>query len=187
MALLYTLEKKYLPLIQKYRTIISSVSDPTVNVEALVLAHMKQESNFNPKAYRGEPAINDASRGLLQILLSTARQFENVTADDLYDPETNIRIAMKYMALNISDYPGNLDDAIAAYNSGSVYQNDQGQYTNSQGDTNVQNYVDHVIGNYFDYISWLAQNAPIVNPVAVDAGGVLAFGIAAFLGWKYVR
>jgi Transglycosylase SLT domain len=185
MSLLYTSEKKYLPVIDKYSLLISSV-DPDVNVEALVLAHMKQESKFNPNAYRAEPAINDASTGLM--LLGTANEFENVTTQDLYDPETNIRIAMKLIAKNLSDYGNNITDAIAAYNSGSVFQNSAGQYTNSQGDLNVQNYVDIVYANYNSYVSWIASNTPSVNIAAAttDVGAVVVMGLLLFLGVKYV-
>lgn len=187
MSLLYTSEKKYLPLIDKYAGIISAVA-PNVNVEALVLAHMKQESGFSPNAYRDEPKINDASRGLLQLLFSTANRYEKVTAEALYDPETNIRIAMKYIAKNLDDWSGNIEDAIASYNAGTVYQNEAGQYTNSKGDLNVQQYVDAVHGNYIDYLAWIDENKPTVNAMATDTGIIVLVGaIAAFLGWKYVR
>ena len=44
------------------------------NVDPLLIkAIIAQESGFRPQAQRAEPRINDASRGLMQILYATAR------------------------------------------------------------------------------------------------------------------
>jgi soluble lytic murein transglycosylase-like protein len=188
----------YLPIIQKYSYL---GVDP-----ALVLAHMQQESSFNPRAYRAEPQIKDGSTGLVQLLLVTANRYENVTQQQLYDPETNIRIAMKYMRDNLNDYGGNVQDAIAAYNSGSVFQADDGTYTNSQGDTGVQTYVNNVYQYYLDFSNWLGT--PVVtgiddptidtNQSSVDittgdpttvitAASVLGIGLFLGLGYAFSK
>lgn len=62
---------------------------------AEILAIIEIESAFKPAAYRDEPQISDASRGLMQILLSSARDrgFSGA-ADDLFDPATNIRFGI---------------------------------------------------------------------------------------------
>ena len=39
----------------------------------LIKAVIATESSFNPQALRPEPQINDASRGLMQILYGTAK------------------------------------------------------------------------------------------------------------------
>jgi soluble lytic murein transglycosylase-like protein len=188
----------YLPIIQKYSYL---GIDP-----ALVLGHMQQESSFNPRTYRSEPQIDDASIGLLQLLLATANRYEKVTQQQLYDPETNIRIAMKYMRDNLDDYGGDIQDAIAAYNSGSVFQADDGTYTNSQGDPEVQTYVDNVYSYYVAFANWMGT--PVVTGIddptidtstaSVDvstgdpttvmtAAGVLGIGLFIGLGFAFTK
>jgi len=179
---LSSLENTYLPLINKYIYLLTPY--PYVNGLALTLAHMKQESAFNPNAYLAEPLLNDGSTGLMQLLLGTANEFEVVSQSDLYDPETNIRIGMELIARNLSDY-GNLTDEIAAYNSGEVYQDPgTGLYTNSQGDPNVQNYVDAVYSNYINYVSILGSSSSSVGIAAMDTGAIVAVGLLVFVGWR---
>lgn len=76
------------------------------------------ESAFNPKAYRAEPQIQDGSHGLMQILFRTAKGAGFTgSADDLFDPLTNIRWGGKYFAGLVAKYPKYLD-AVASYNMG---------------------------------------------------------------------
>lgn len=121
---------------------------------ALIKAHMRVESNFNPNAYRPEPAINDTSWGLMQILLSTARETAkspSLIVSDLLKPDINIEIGTMYIAKQLARYKGNIKDAIAAYNAGSAIKNEEGIYTNSIGDTKVQDYVNKVYAWYIAY------------------------------------
>lgn len=131
---------------------------------ALILAHIKQESNFDPNAYRAEPAIGDASTGLMQVLLGTAKQFSpDATEEEMYDPAFNIDIGTAYIAKNLARYNGNVQDAIAAYNAGTARKNADGKYVNSQGVTNVQSYVDKVYANFNNYSSWIASGASEID------------------------
>jgi len=131
---------------------------------ALILAHIKQESAFDPNAYRAEPAIGDASTGLMQVLLGTARQFSpDVTEAEMYDPAFNIDVGTAYIAKNLERYNGNVQDAIAAYNAGTARKNEDGEYVNSKGVTNVQRYVDKVYANYNNYSSWIAAGASKID------------------------
>ena len=58
---------------------------------ALLKAIAAKESSFNPKAYKSEPKIKDASRGLMQVLYRTATGLGfKGKADDLFDPKTSI-------------------------------------------------------------------------------------------------
>lgn len=77
------------------------------------------ESGFNPKAYRAEVSINDASYGLMQILNRTA-QGEGFTGspDALYDPGTNIKYGASFLKKLLVRYP-DLSAAVASYNMGS--------------------------------------------------------------------
>ena len=163
MAISFDKEKEYLPLAQKYGSKYG-VSP------ALILAHIKQESSFNPNAYRNEPAINDASMGLMQMLVRTAKSFDSgATLDKLRNPEYSIDLGTQYISQNLRKWP-KLQDAIAAYNAGVPRLDEEGYYVNSKGDRMVQKYVDKVYGNYVEYNDWLGQGAKsfdltMMNPV----------------------
>lgn len=95
----------------------------------LVNAIIHSESNFNPVLVSSRNAT-----GLMQLLPSTAsdeiHRFlygsrGNVTAEELYDPETNIRFGTAYLHLLMTRYFGGVNDplsreycTIAAYNMG---------------------------------------------------------------------
>jgi soluble lytic murein transglycosylase-like protein len=85
----------------------------------LIKAVIAKESSFNPKAYRAEPKIGDASRGLMQVLERTAKNLgftENVK--NLFDPSKSIQYGTKLLAENLERAKGNVDIAISAYNAG---------------------------------------------------------------------
>lgn len=81
------------------------------------------ESNLNPKAYRAEPHLGDESRGIMQILTSTARDY-GVHPESLWDPTTNIETGGLHLARMYSCYWEIPEDgerwrfAVAAYNAG---------------------------------------------------------------------
>jgi len=89
-------------------------ADPT-----LVLAIMREESRFNPRA-----RSQAAARGLLQFIITTARDIGrdaglvNVTPDDLYDPRIIIRLGSKYVSELSEKLDGNRYRIAAAYNAG---------------------------------------------------------------------
>lgn len=86
---------------------------------AWVKGIMWKESSFNPDAYRPERAINDASYGLMQLLLKTARGLGfSGTPDALYDPLINIDLGVKLLGQLIRSYGENLSRVYSAYNSG---------------------------------------------------------------------
>lgn len=112
----------------------------------LIAAHMATESGGDPAAMRSEPALNDRSIGLMQVLCQTARRF--VTArqcDDLFDPELNIRAGARIIRDNLSRYGGNVPSAVAAYNAGVARRDIHGRFVNSRGNPSVQTYVDRVL------------------------------------------
>jgi hypothetical protein len=164
----------YLPLIQaasaKYGVPI-----------ALILAHIKQESNFDEKAYRYEPAINDASYGLMQVLLATAKTMDSsATPEKLFDPAYSIDIGTQYIAKNLARYANVIPDAVAAYNAGSAYKNAAGQYTAKSGSLSVNDYVNRVMGYYQDYLDWINRGSQTVDIQSVNPILLISFG-ALFL------
>jgi len=48
----------------------------------------------------------------------------------LHDPEVNIYLTAAYLRYQLDRYDGNITDAVAAYNAGSVRKNDRGAYVN---------------------------------------------------------
>lgn len=65
-----------------------------------VMAFCQIESAFQPKAYRFEPRLNEGSYGLMQVLASTAQGVGLVgSPEQMYDPETGLRIGMKVAQL----------------------------------------------------------------------------------------
>jgi soluble lytic murein transglycosylase len=80
----------------------------------LVMAVIKQESNFVPEAHSG------VAGGLMQLTQETAQWNANelgITDFDYMDPETNIELGCHYLKYLIKHY-GNVDTALAAYNGG---------------------------------------------------------------------
>ena len=86
---------------------------------ALVLAVIRQESGFDPRAV----SVSGA-RGLMQLMPATALEVaselgvstsrQRLTAD----PEHNVRLGRAYLARMIRDQEGSLPRALAAYNAG---------------------------------------------------------------------
>jgi hypothetical protein len=86
---------------------------------AIVAAVVEQESAFAPVAYREEPAIEDASYGLMQLLSRTAAWLGyGGTPDGLYDVATNLRLGCQYLAWLLDRYHGEVKAMLAAYNAG---------------------------------------------------------------------
>jgi len=179
---LFTKEKQYLPLVE------AAAAKYNVPVP-LILGHIKQESSFNPKAYRAEPQINDGSTGLMQVLLNTAKSMDpGATVEKLYDPAYNIDIGTKYISKNIQRYPGDIKSAIAAYNAGSAFKNAQGRYTSGSGKIDVQGYVDKVYDNTLVYQDWLATGEKAIGFSYWDLVIPLAIaGIVFYFVWNKNR
>lgn len=92
-----------------------------VQLYTLLKGLIARESAWNPGAFRHEPAINDASYGLMQVLLSTARQAlqnPNLTPSDLFIPDINIAAGATYLKGQLTRY-GDVRRAVSAYNCGS--------------------------------------------------------------------
>ena len=176
------------------------------------LAVMDKESQGNPKAYRAEPAINDGSIGLMQMLLRTAKDVgypgtkgDAATLTGLFDPPTNIHFAARHLS-GLWRQLGNAADVASAYNGGlrrslgygGVYQGEpydtvlaRSQTTGEPiltrtvhaGEYANQPYVDTVLKLYTEYSG--AQTLP---PVVIDGSGggsVTALLIALGLGGAF--
>ncbi|HNT39964.1 MAG TPA: transglycosylase SLT domain-containing protein [Rubrivivax sp.] len=76
----------------------------------LVLALIKQESNFDPLAVSPKNA-----QGLMQLIPDTARRFK---VRNIMDPAQNLRGGMAYLRWLLATFEGDLALALAAYNAG---------------------------------------------------------------------
>ncbi len=87
----------------------------------LVWAVMRQESGFHTKARSPARAL-----GLMQLILVTARTMAPGSVrirreEDLYDPDTNIRLGCLFLDHLLDRFHGNVALALAAYNAGPGY------------------------------------------------------------------
>lgn len=75
---------------------------------------VRLESRFDPNVVSHAGAI-----GLTQLMLGTARYFQpGVSAEELTDPDTNLRIGFRYLRGLIREYRGDLKLALLVYNRG---------------------------------------------------------------------
>jgi soluble lytic murein transglycosylase-like protein len=140
---------------------------------ALVMGMIAVESSFDARAYRAEPQISDASRGLMQILYRTAQSLGyRGTAEGLYDPAVNVRLGVTYLADGIRQY-GNVWDAVSRYNQGAPRKNADGTYRN-------QVYVDRVR----QYAGLFGEGAPAATAGAGSWIAVLAIAGAVWARWR---
>lgn len=90
----------------------------------IIYATIMTESEGNPFSYRYESHLNDASLGLGQILISTARSLGfSGHPYELYKPEISIDLIGKYHR-NMLDHYGQLTpiQLATAYNAGSPWK-----------------------------------------------------------------
>jgi soluble lytic murein transglycosylase-like protein len=168
----------------QYDQIIQAASVNYGVAVPLIKAVIMTESSFNPNAYRAEPAINDGSYGLMQLLFRTAVWLgvlpnDPNRANELFDPVKNIDGGTRYLAKLQAKYE-NVDDIYAAYNSGAVRKNAAGEYVNTTGDTGVQKRVDRFLGIYSDFLTEWEETAAAIktSEAEVEGGGTPASGEA---------
>jgi soluble lytic murein transglycosylase-like protein len=132
------------------------------------------ESDWNPRAYRAEPHINDASRGLMQLLLKTARSLGYTgEPDGLYDPATNIDLGAKLISENVSRFGDSFERVYSAYNSGSP--------TAYLSNADVKAHLDRALTYLSAVLDYTVEvEAEPDNSGTVELGAALA--IAAVLG-----
>jgi len=126
-----------------------------------VLAIMRQESSFNPRA-----RSQAAARGLLQLTMDAATRYAPQTSvksfaeEDLYRPDINIPLGVAYLSELFRTFP-KLPEAVAAsYNGGEdnvarwverAGHADNGVFTSEIGFAESKDYAMKVMANYRAY------------------------------------
>lgn len=110
----------YVTFPRKYRQYVEKYSREYKLDENLVYSVIKCESLFKVNAKSHKDA-----NGLMQITTSTGEwiasqlKISDFNIDMLYDPETNVKFGCWYLNNLRTQFNGNLDLVIAAYNAGS--------------------------------------------------------------------
>lgn len=82
----------------------------------LIAAIIRQESAFQDNARSRVGAL-----GLMQLMPATARLLDHtVRKKQLMNPETNVRVGVKYFESLVDRYNGDVEYALAAYNAGAA-------------------------------------------------------------------
>jgi soluble lytic murein transglycosylase-like protein len=130
---------------------------------ALLKAVAAAESAFSPKAFRAEPQINDASRGLMQLLAGTARALgydgtlgaDSTRTGGLYTPSVSLALGAKLLTQNLrrARAPKHII-ALSAYNAGfsSVAGRTDDAKRNADGTIVNQQYIDKILLFSKDYL-----------------------------------
>ena len=155
--------------------------DGEVIDRSLVLALIRQESGFNPKAksHRG-------ARGLMQLMPRTAsfvardRKLKGSkrNRDALFDPETNLSLGQKYINILMKDkrVGGDIFRMVTAWNGGPgnlnkwtrkvKHQNDPLLFIESIPSKETRIFVERVLTNYWIYQARFNNPTPSLDSVA---------------------
>ncbi|MCH7599810.1 MAG: transglycosylase SLT domain-containing protein [Myxococcales bacterium] len=99
--------------------VMASTRDPGSVEPALVFAIMREESGYRPQILS-----TSGARGLLQIMVPTGDRLASRVGqadydpDDLFEPETNIKLGAYYLTELLGRFDGRLSASIASYNAG---------------------------------------------------------------------
>lgn len=94
----------------KYEEHIKSAAEKYKLPEALLLAVMAVESNFDHRAVSEKGAM-----GLMQLMPGTAR---DMYVNDAWEPSANIDGGARYLRILANQYGGDMVKTLAAYNAG---------------------------------------------------------------------
>lgn len=144
-----------------YRDIIVRAASKRNIDPRLLLAIMRQESNFRERA-----KSQAAARGLLQLVVDTASKYakragiNSISEDDLYRPAVSIQIGSEYLAELSRLFPDLPEAVIASYNGGEDNvarwlkrsgRHDGGILAAEVGFSETKSYVFIVMANYRAY------------------------------------
>lgn len=144
---------------QKYDELIAQSATRNGIDPNLMVAVMRQESGFNPRArsYKG-------ATGLMQLMPATAARF-GVT--NIYDVAQNIEGGAKYLRFLLDTFNGDVELTLAGYNAGEHAVMNSGYRVPRYRET--QNYVKSITARY-DRARNRAAGSPRIAAAAVAPG-----------------
>lgn len=142
-----------------YREEITQIARDNGLSPAYIAAVVMTESSYRPNVVSSVGA-----RGLMQIMPETGEWIasklgEEFTADDLFQPEVNLRYGGWYLAYLMNRYGGDMRCASAAYTAGlgnvdkwlqDPACSDDGKTLKKMGFSSTDTYVNRVL-KYYDY------------------------------------
>ncbi len=175
-----------------YEQWVASYSEQLMVPPEFVWSIMKAESYFQPDVVSPVGA-----RGLMQIMPNTGRQVarlmgeEGFDPQELFDPQTNIHLGVRYLSRLSRMFQGSLPLMAAAYNAGphrvegwlSAFGSlEMDEFIEHIPFLETRNYVKRVLGHYGVYtqlsgpeerrigrLEWLAQPLGLPRPERVPA------------------
>jgi len=127
--------------LDRYREKIRAAAEKYALPEALLLAVMAVESNFDHRALSEKGAV-----GLMQLMPLTAK---DMYVEDAWDPAQNIEGGARYLRILANQYEGDMVRTLAAYNAGPEAVRRAGGTVPSIPET--QEYVRKVVALYHAY------------------------------------
>jgi soluble lytic murein transglycosylase len=126
----------------------------------LVLAMMRQESSFDPRAQSGAQAM-----GLTQVMPPTARSIagrlgrDDFALADLFKPSVSVEFGTWFLSQLLGEYKGRVFPTLTAYNAGGGnvarwlqrFGDDPDVLVEQIPFTETQTYLRIVYDNYFHY------------------------------------
>lgn len=104
-----------IPLPEEFQTYINKVAKSYEIAPEIVFAMIERESNFD----NTEIGDGGDSEGLMQIQKQHHEErMARLGVTDLFDPYGNVLVGVDYLAELLTDYEGNLEMALTAYNAG---------------------------------------------------------------------
>lgn len=96
--------------------------------------------------HKPEAVSHAGARGLMQVILPTARRFGVEGADQLHDPQTNLQVSARYLKTLQQRFGNDLELVLAAYNAGEGAVEKHGRRIPPYRET--QEYVRKVLSEY---------------------------------------
>ena len=136
----------------------------------LVAGLIRQESRFDKEAVSSAGAL-----GLMQLMPRTARLLarnRRLSKKQIFQPETNIKLGVQYLAQLIKKFNGDVEKAVAAYNGGDTrvarwskkYPSDIPKFVENIPLEQTRNFVYIVLRNHRFYRDlYEGASAPIVQ------------------------
>ena len=131
----------------------------------LVLSLIRQESAFNERARSPAGAM-----GLMQLMPSTARRMERISRKQLFDPQVNVRLGVRFFSHLLDRYSGDVELALAAYNAGPdrvdewmrryPFVENPMLFVDLIPFKETREYVASIARNYFWYLKLYEQQSP---------------------------